>query len=346
MDNQQFRPTLLDVPVSFFEYDNQRNSFANVPSQQTTLRRMNSTGYYRPLIEQIRAEADPNKQGELKKQLPAITPVSLLYHRRAKTTFSEKIKQQWPLLTGDIDQKDNPGINMAELKTHLARLPYVVLCAYSVRGGLWFVVRLPDHQTPETLAAHFRYLKRLFNERFGIALDTSKGGNPTDLRFVSHDAAPFVNEAATVMNGAYTPQPPTPRTVSYSRFSDQSKGQLLTKIVRCAENSGPGTHHQALLKAATLAGGYIAAGRLDEQTAVLALETVASEWRDLSQNQRAIKDGIIHGQTMPLYADEGYQRTDQPPAVKPTPLIVRTLAEWAANPGSILRPYEDQIERL
>ena len=95
MDNQHYRPTLLDVPISFFEYDHHRHSFANVPSQTTTLRRIASTGYYRPVIEDVRAEPDKERQDELKKQLPAITPVSLLYHRKRDTSFAQKIRHQW-----------------------------------------------------------------------------------------------------------------------------------------------------------------------------------------------------------------------------------------------------------
>ncbi|SOD99027.1 hypothetical protein SAMN06269250_6250, partial [Spirosoma fluviale] len=123
MDNQQYRPTLLDVPISFFAYDNQRSCFATVPAHQTTLRRIISTSYYRPTIDAIRAETDKAVQDQLKKQLPAITPVSMLYHRRRDTSFTQKIRQQWPLLMGDVDRKDNPGLDMAELKKHLSRLP-------------------------------------------------------------------------------------------------------------------------------------------------------------------------------------------------------------------------------
>ena len=301
MNNQQYRPNLLDVPISFFEPDQQRGNFANVPAQQTTLRRIVSTKFYRSLIEAIRAEPDPAKQAELKKQLPAITPVTLLHHRKRDTTFADKIRQQWPLLMGDVDKKDNPGVDMSELKKQLNRLPYVLLCAYSVRGGLWFVVRLPDQQTPETLAAHFRYLQKLFREIFGIELDKGKGGNPTDLRFVSYDTTPYTNENATVMAGTYTPKPPCPHPVDYSRFSGRDEGELLPRLVRFTQTAGEGQRHATLLKAATVAGGYVAAGRIDEQTAVYALETVASEWPTFTKSQKTIRDGIRYGLAKPIY---------------------------------------------
>lgn len=127
------------------------------------------------------------------------------------------------MLLGDVDKKDNPGVDMAELKNKIARLPYVLSCAYSVRGGLWFVVRLPDNQTPDTLAAHFRYVQKLFSQKYHVVLDSSKGGNPTDLRYVSYDDQPHINELATVMFRTSTPKPkllpmpaPTPITARKS----------------------------------------------------------------------------------------------------------------------------------
>lgn len=349
MDNLQHRPTLLDLPISFFAYDYYKSSFANVPTQQTTLRRIVSTNYYKPIIDTIRAETDKAQQDRLKKELPAITPVSLLHHRRRDTSFSQKIQQQWPLLMGDVDRKDNPGLDMTELKKHLSRLPYVLLCAYSVRGGLWFIVRLPDQQNPEALAAHFRFLQQLFSKHFGVKLDASKGGNPTDLRFVSYDAAPYINEDATVMTGMFTPPKPIQKqspTISQRRFNGQDECQLLPRLVRFVETAGEGERHTRLLKAANVLGGYIAAGLINEQTATYALENVASEWPTFSKSQKTIRDGIRYGLTKPIPPEQEPENKYRPTPEKRGPLIVRTIAEQLAFPGSILKPEEWQIERL
>jgi hypothetical protein len=196
---------------------------------------------------------------------------------------------------------------MAALKKAISRLPYVLACAYSVRGGIWFGVRLPDYQTPETLAAHFRYLQKLFSEVFGVELDTSKGGNPTDLRFVSYDADPFTREDATIMRGSYTPPKPQPRPVSayrfdHERFSRQGEDQqLLSWLVRRTEAAVQGNRHITLRTSAQLAGGYAAAGRLDEQIAVCALETVASEWPEFAKSQGTIRAGVRYGLRYPIW---------------------------------------------
>ncbi|GAB2524792.1 hypothetical protein [Spirosoma aerophilum] len=305
MDNQPYRPTLLDVPISYFEYDHQRDTFANVPSQQTTLRRMATTRFYQVSTEAICAEPDKNIQNLLKKYQPAFTPAALLNHRKKDTSPAEKIQQQWPMMMGDVDQKDNPGVDMAELKKHLARLPFVLICAFSVRRGLWFVVRLPDHQTPETLAAHFRYLQKLFTQKFGIKLDTTKGGNPTDLRFVSYDELPYINENATVLTGTHTPQRKAyvPSYSPKSSFGAPNQNMVLTWLVRRTEAASEGQRHATLLRESKLAGGYISGGLLDEQTVINALETVASEWPNFAKSRKTIRDGIRYGLSAPIYPD-------------------------------------------
>lgn len=293
---QLHAPSLLDVPISVFAH-----AQTNTPEAITTLRKIVSTSYYRPQIEAIRAELDDaKKQQELKKQLRAIAPVALLHHRKAATGFADKIAQQWPLLMGDVDQKDNPGLDMGELKHHLCRLPFVLLCAYSVRGGLWFVIRLPDHQTPETLAAHFRYVQKLFNESYGINLDASKGGNPCHLRYVSYDPAPYVNETPLVLSKTYTLSAQRPRPLEQTSRFELDERQLLERLVCFIESAGAGERHAKLLRASVVAGGHIAAGHLTEQTAVYVLENAVANWPMFSKSQRTIKDGIRYGQTKPM----------------------------------------------
>jgi hypothetical protein len=364
MNKRQYGPTLLDLPISFFEH-----AFGKVPTQTTTLRRIVSTSYYRAIIETIRTELNTSKQDQLKKQLPAISPVALLNHRRQDTSFAQKIRYQWPLLMGDIDKKDNPGLDMNELKKHLSRLPYLVLCAYSVRGGLWFVVRLPDEQTPETLMAHFRYLQKLFRQKFGIVLDSTKGGNPTHLRFVSYDAAPFLNEQATIMAGSYTPpQSNASPPFRQEHFKKTDDGELLNRLLRIVEGAGEGQRHERLLKAAIVAGGYIGAGRLDEQTVIYRLETVASAWPTFGKSQKTIRDGIRYGLVKPLYLENIYERVNHvitrqsssrtilPTAIPPiqslavsriiSPLIVRAITEKIIQPDSLPRKDDSSINSL
>ena len=292
-------PNLLDLPVSVFAH-----VLATIPESTTTLRRIVSSSFYRSQIEDIRAEPDESRQQKLKKQLRAIAPVAWLRHRKADTSFDDRVAEQWPLLMGDIDHKDNPDVDMMELKHHLCRLPFVLLCAYSVRGGIWFIIRLPDNQSPETLAAHFRYIQKLFSDRYGIYLDKSKGGNPCHLRYVSYDPNPYMNSNAIIMDKTYTLVLPKPQPAIRRNNTKSDEHSLTASLFRFLESTTEGERHNTLLKAAILAGGFIAAGQLDEYTAIYALETVASNWPMFKKSQGTIRDGIRYGKQKPLYADK------------------------------------------
>lgn len=360
---EAYRPTLLDLPISFFEYDQQRNTFANIPSQVTTPRRIVATRFYQSPVEAIRTESDKARQTELKKQLPATTPVALLYHRKRDTTFEEKIIQQWPMLTGDIDQQDNPYTDMADLKRFLKRLPYLLLCAHSVRGGLWFIVRIPDQQTPETLAGHFRYLQKLFQDKFEIKLDSSKGANPTALRYVSFDPDPYLNDNPTVMLGTYTPPKlqPTPPYTS-NRVSRTEMQSALRRCVQIIEDAPDGQKHAQLNRAAYTAGGYIAGGVIDEHDAITALEDAIrrkANVTDLRAADTTIRNGVRDGKQQPIFEDqpESISSTLSVPflrrvtdgtqeAVPYTGHVVPAIAESSTLPDTIFTPDESQIERL
>lgn len=339
MNPQPHPLSLLDRPISTFAHTQ-----ANIPDQETTLRRIVSTAYYQSQIEEIRAEPNEGKQKALKEKLRAFSPVALLYHRKADTSFDEKINKQWPMLMGDIDQKDNPGVSMAELKTHLCRLPYILLCSYSVRGGLWFVMRLPDQQTPETLAAHFRYVQKLFSQYYGIKLDASKGGNPCHLRYVSFDPAPYFNDDALVMDKMYTPSPPKLRSI---RKTSQPKnnGQLVARLAHFVESAQQGQRHEKLLKASITAGGYVAAGRIEEETAVYALETVASEWPTFSKSQKTIRDGIKLGRQRPIYTDNLASDIRSFASIQPTP-VFKPAVEVREIQTDPIKVSRSQVERL
>ncbi|GAB2553676.1 BT4734/BF3469 family protein [Spirosoma areae] len=357
MDNQTLRPNLLDVPISIFA-----DTYKKQPEDVTTLRRITTTGFYKEPIEVIRQELDEHRQKDLKKKLRAFTPVALLNHRTKGFPVKEQVNHQWPLLMGDIDQQDNPDVDMNELKRHIARLPYVVLCSYSVRGGVWFVARLPDGQTPETLVAHFRYLQRLFSQKFGIALDGSKGNNPTHLRYVSYDAEPYFNEAAGVMSGQYTPPPIAPRNdrPAYRFPSGEFTRNALQRCVRLIEDAPDGQKHAQLNRAAFTAGGHIAGGVLDEADAITALEDAIRRKpnvADVRAADRTIRDGIRDGKQQPIYAEPAtsvvpktgratFKRESSVAKSDCDPIIVSIIADHRVNPGSILRPTESQLERL
>ncbi|GAB3953289.1 hypothetical protein GCM10028805_36690 [Spirosoma harenae] len=316
---------------------------------------------YREKVELIRSLTDKAKRDEVKATLPAITPSGLFTYRQASA-----LVQHSGVLQFDIDLKDNPHIrNYADLKRVIAKLPFVVYCGLSVSGtGYWGLVPIAD---PKRHGQHFDALKRVF-AHYKIILD-DKPRNVVSLRGYSYDPDGYFAQKVRLFDLYDEPKPKPIRKVDYSQFNDQDDSQLLTRLVRYVEGAGEGQRHAMLLKAARLAGGFIGAGRLDEQTAVYALETIASEWPMFSKSQKTIRDGIRYGQVEPIYPEERttpleiISKTSSPPTYKTyktpievdsrieqtvrvevnTPQVVTMLEEWRL--GLILRPTEDQLER-
>ena len=324
---------------------------------------------YQPTVDRIRAESQKSKRDADKATLPAITPSGEFAYRAADNL---KPNGHSRLIQFDIDLKDNRHIrNYADLKAQIAKLPFVAYCGLSVSGtGLWGLVPIAY---PERHGQHFDALKRIF-AHYRIILD-DKPRNVASLRGYSYDPNGYFARQVMLFELYDEPLPPKAHSFDYSRFADEDDSKLLHRIVRLVEEAGEGNRHEMLLKAARLAGGYVASGRLDEQTIVYALETIAGEWPMFSKSQKTIRDGIKYGQSAPIYPEERTtplninSKTSRRPAYKtykspeeggstkcgPIPaesapdsvtVIVSTLDDWFATPNSILKPDESQLERL
>jgi hypothetical protein len=85
----------------------------------------------------------------------------------------------------------------------------VAFTALSASGrGVWALVKVAE---PENIGAHFEQLDRDF-QSLGIALDTSKGGNPSDLRIYSFDPDAVIKERFALYTRKFTA--PTKRNPS------------------------------------------------------------------------------------------------------------------------------------
>lgn len=133
-------------------------------------------------VEEYRLTGNP----KLKKKLPAFCPGAVLNTRSSEVKTSEKIKYVTGLMQFDIDGKDNKHVtDFAQLRDAIFTSEHVAFCSLSTSGdGVWGLILVKDH---DDYLAHFRQLKTDFKWAFNIQLDSSKGGNPTDLRFYSYD---------------------------------------------------------------------------------------------------------------------------------------------------------------
>jgi hypothetical protein len=138
----------------------------------------------RDLVLKIRSEPDTARQKELKKDLPAVAVGCVI--RKGEKRQHENIESLTGWMQFDIDPDGNPEISdWPELRDRLAQLVYVAFVGLSVRGrGVWGLVKVKH---PDQLADHFQQFTSDVFGAFGIVLDTTKGGNPTDLRFYSYD---------------------------------------------------------------------------------------------------------------------------------------------------------------
>ncbi|OFY49453.1 MAG: hypothetical protein A2W85_06320 [Bacteroidetes bacterium GWF2_41_31] len=267
-----------------------------------------------PLVEQIRQTTDKKEKSVLKLKLPGVTMAAELTTRAKNVPLEKKIIERSGLLCFDIDDQDNPGLKPIEIREKLSLCTNVIFAALSVSGkGVWGLVEM---QYPEKIKQHFEQLKIDF-QALGIKLDTSKGGNPTDLRFYSYDPDAYFCEQ--YKNYDRLPQPkPQPKQPKYKTTTN---GSDPIKIAIDKINSAPdGEKHRELLKAAKLLGGYVGSGSISYQEAETALFAAISS-RDIQSTttaQHTIRDGLNYGMNEPIYPEI---KEFKPPVKKLDPLL-------------------------
>ena len=192
---------------------------------------------------------------------------------------------------------DFDHVNVDATKTALATDQYVHSCWVSPSGdGVKALVQITN---PERHRDHFRALCTYFNKQYTLEVDES-GINESRACFESHDPDIIIKDEWKKF-GAFSTEfaeAQTPTNDSY-KYTDYMKLNLAARIIRAAED---GDKHRALVKAARLCGGYIAAGRMEEDEAVRVLFREISK-RDLDSEDQAmstIVDMIQNGKNMPI----------------------------------------------
>lgn len=150
------------------------------------------SGEWTGQVEAIRAETDPEKRKALKAALPCIMPGGLF-----RGLAEKDLKTASGYLCADLDYKPEMGINADlegfDIKTAVARLPYVAYCGKSCGGnGYFLIVKIAD---PEKYKDYYRALCADF-KKGGLILDTACS-NISSKRFVSWDDNPYINTRPT-----------------------------------------------------------------------------------------------------------------------------------------------------
>jgi len=285
---------ILDSPVSIF-------ANYNTPSnpKTVTIRQFLTSTKYRAEVERIRATEDKAERDKLKSTLPAITPSGVFSYRAADCLIEHS-----GLICLDIDHKGNEEIgNFFELNEQLVKSPSVAFCIKSV-SGKGYAVGIPIAY-PEKHGQHFDALKRILWQSFGIVVDKACR-DVSRLRGYSFDEDVYLNDKAKVFTLYDEPKKTVSNYVQRSAVSYPQQNDPLETCLKIIQNSHEGERHQALLKAARLAGGYIAAGLLVESDAERELENEFSR-REFDRHYKPLKtisDGIAHGKLEPIREQE------------------------------------------
>ncbi len=249
----------------------------------TALKRIQE-GTSAPTIELIRSG-----DKEFKKKLPVV-----LFSGEFKDRADDSLLKHSGYIVLDFDH-----IDVATSKALLGTDPYVYSCWISPSGdGLKALVRISN---PERHRDHFRALRTYFHKQYDLEVDES-GINESRACFESFDPELTINDESSVFGAFASELSESQVAVSKSGvYTDYLKLNLASRMIRQCDD---GDKHATLLKAARLVGGYIAAGRIEEDEAVRILVREIMK-RDVDSEDHAyktIREGIEKGKQDPIRA--------------------------------------------
>ena len=268
--------------VTIFQDIYKKNkSDAHVIQLSTALKRIKE-GNSQTVIEAIR---DGSK--DFKKKLPVV-----LFSGEFKARNDEALEKHSQFIVLDFDH-----INVEASKAVLSTDPYVYSCWVSPSGdGLKALVKITN---PERHRDHFRALRTYFEKQYTLEVDES-GINESRACFESWDPDIIINEQSKPFGAFATEKSESQVAVTQSgSYTDYMKLNLAARLIRqCSD----GEKHNTLLRAAKLCGGYVAAGRMeeDEVVRVLTREILKRDVDDEQQAIRTIKDAMERGKQDPI----------------------------------------------
>ena len=259
-----------------------RTQDAVVTSLDTVLTRIKE-GKSRPKVELIRNGDKSHKQ-----ELPAVcfSGVFETGHRS-----DDKLKYHSGLIVLDFDHVD-----AIRAKSALAGDKYVMSCWSSPSGD--GVKALVEVTNTERHRDHYRSLMAYFDKEYGLELD-STGENESRLCFESYDPDIVVKEEYDKYGGMLSERSQHQEVKSSGGRTDFNKINIAAAMIAKAPE---GEKHSVLVKAASLMGGYIASGIVEEDVARWVLEKEISK-RDIDSIEAAIltiNDGIANGKKLPI----------------------------------------------
>lgn len=134
-------------------------------------------------LDRTATDYDSEKK-KIKKRLQCHTTAAQLSTREKETPEADRIIKKTGLTQIDIDHVEAQGFDIDELKQFLFYFPFTCFVSVSCSGdGIFAIMAIAE---PDKLAAYTEHVHNILIDN-GIKVDTGKGKNYSDLRYVSYD---------------------------------------------------------------------------------------------------------------------------------------------------------------
>jgi len=233
-------------------------------------------------VEQVRLG-----ESDMKKELPVALFSGVFKGRR-----DSQIEGHSGLIVLDFDHVD-----VNDYKSLLGTDEFIRACWVSPSGdGLKALVKITN---PERHRDHFRALQAYFDRTYGLEVDPS-GINVSRACFESYDPDIISNEESKKFGAMLSEGSQHQEAIKQDLYTDYDKVDIVARMIRKAPD---GEKHSTLLRAAVLCGGYISAGRMEEEEAIRVMQRELARRgtvEDMDLAHRTIRDGIEQGKGMPI----------------------------------------------
>lgn len=237
-------------------------------------------------IHSVDENNNPVPDKDAKKELPVVCFSGTFESRRDDSLVSHN-----GLIVLDFDH-----IDIDDSRSVLGTDKYIYACWVSPSGdGLKALVKI---STPSKHREHFKAIQLYMERTYGLDVDPS-GKNESRACFESYDPDILINTNCKVFSSIVSDSEEKQVAQHYQITTDYNKLAVISSIVRRA---GDGEKHTQLVKAAHLAGGFVSAGRIEEDEArrILLREILKKEIEDEDNARKAIDDAIEAGKKMPI----------------------------------------------
>lgn len=253
----------FDVGVSVFK------TSKSVSPVQTTLKEvllstMEGHQVWHNTIEIVRQFAEvKNKKvvSGLKMKLPCVIVGASVNSRKADLELEEKLMSVNGFVQVDFDAQDNQGVTPQEMREVLSKSPYIAYAGLSASGmGVWGLIQVSD---PTELKSHALAIKE---ESWGLVIDTSKSNNLMEVRYLSVDREPYINNDFQVYDKQVIVVEPTiaKRSIVVDEDDEELLGRLMSRL-DADRPRGKGYHLRRYAVGISI-GQYIGAGYFSKET--------------------------------------------------------------------------------